>query len=49
MSYSRTATYARAAAIGLSRRRAPVTEAAQVTWRHDGHVRALWTFTIELD
>ena len=22
---------------------------AQVTWRHDGHVLALWTFTIELD
>jgi hypothetical protein len=22
---------------------------AQVTWRHGGHVVALWTFTIELD
>ena len=22
---------------------------AQVTWRHEGHVVALWTFTIELD
>jgi hypothetical protein len=22
---------------------------AQVTWRHDGHLLALWTFTNELD
>ena len=23
--------------------------AAQLTWRHDGRVLAVWTFTIELD
>ncbi len=23
--------------------------AAQITWRHDRHVLAIWTFTIELD